>query len=137
MLGSTLSRLNDTTFVVLIATAASVIALMLAAVWQRRGRLDSLTDIGMSFTQLARLIFYESGLPLLCGVAIGIAAGLVGQDLIDRWLAQSTGSPVQFSPAWQLGLRTAAIVTAIALVASLVAVARSAASEPTAALATE
>lgn len=137
VLGSTLSRLNDTTFVVLIATAASVIALMLAAVWQRRGRLDSLTDIGMSFTQLARLVFYESGLPLLCGVAIGIAAGLLGQDLIDRWLAQSTGSPVKFSPAWQLGLRTAAIVTAIALVASLVAVARSAASEPTAALATE
>jgi putative ABC transport system permease protein len=137
VLGSTLSRLDDTTFVVLIATAASVIALMLAAVWQRRGRLDSLTDIGMSFTQLARLVFYESGLPLLCGVAIGIAAGLLGQDLIDRWLAQSTGSPVQFSPAWQLGLRTAAIVTVIAAVASLVAVARSAASEPTAALATE
>jgi putative ABC transport system permease protein len=137
VLGSTLSRLNDTTFVVLIATAASVIALMLAAVWQRRGRLDSLTSIGMSFAQLARLIFYESGLPLLCGAAIGIAAGLLGQDLIDRWLAQSTGSPVQFSPAWQLGLRTAAIVAVIALVASMVAVARSATLEPTSALAAE
>jgi putative ABC transport system permease protein len=137
VLGSTLSRLDDTTFVVLIATAASVIALMLAAVWQRRGRLEKLTDIGMSFTQLARLVFYESGLPLLCGVAIGIAAGLLGQDLIDRWLAHGTGSPVQFSPAWQLGLRTAAIITAIALVASLVAVARSDTLEPTAALATE
>ncbi len=137
VLGSTLSRLNDTTFVVLIATGASVIALMLAAVWQRRARLDKLTSIGMSFTQLARLVFYESGLPLSCGAAIGIAAGLLGQDLIDRWLAHSTGSPVQFSPAWQLGLRTAAIVTVIALVASLVAVSRSAALEPTAALATE
>ena len=137
VLGSTLSRLDDTTFVVLIATGSSVIALMLAAVWQRRARLDKLTSIGMSFTQLARLVFYESGLPLLCGAAIGIAAGLLGQDLIDRWLAHSTGSPVQFSPAWQLGLRTAAIVTVIALVASLVAVARSAALEPTAALATE
>ena len=137
MLGSTLSRLDDTTFVVLIATAASVIALMLAAVWQRRGRLDSLRSIGMSFGQLMRLIFYESGLPLLCGAAIGIAAGLLGQDLIDGWLAQGTGSPVQFSPAWQLGLRTAAIVAAIALVASLVAVARSAAFEPSAAFATE
>jgi putative ABC transport system permease protein len=137
VLGSTLSRLDDTTFVVLIATAASVIALMLAAVWQRRGRLDSLRSIGMSFGQLARLIFYESGLPLLCGAAIGIAAGLLGQDLIDGWLAQSTGSPVQFSPAWQLGLRTAALVAAIALVASLVAVARNAAFEPSAAFATE
>ena len=34
VLGSTLSRLNDTTIVVLIATIASVIALMMAAVWQ-------------------------------------------------------------------------------------------------------
>jgi ABC-type lipoprotein release transport system permease subunit len=137
VLGSTLSRLNDTTFVVLIATAASVIALMVAAVWQRRGRLDSLMSIGMSFAQLARLVFYESGLPLLCGAAIGIAAGLLGQEEIDGWLAQSTGSPVQFSPAWQLGLRTAAIVAVIALVASIVAVARSATFEPTAAFATE
>jgi len=137
VLGSTLSRLNDTTFVVLIATATSVIALMLAAVWQRRGRLESLTEIGMSFTQLARLIFYESGLPLLCGAVIGIAAGLLGQDLIDRWLAHNTGSPVQFAPAWQLGLRTVAIVAAITLVASMIAVARSATFEPTATLATE
>jgi putative ABC transport system permease protein len=137
VLGSTLSRLNDTTFVVLIAAAASVIALMVAAVWQRRGRLDSLMSIGMSFAQLARLVFYESGLPLLCGAAIGIAAGLLGQDLIDGWLAQTTGSPVSFSPAWQLGLRTAAIVAAIALVASMIAVARSATFEPRAAFATE
>jgi putative ABC transport system permease protein len=137
VLGSTLSRLDDTTFVVLIATAASVIALMLAAVWQRRGRLDSLRSIGMSFAQLARLVFYESGLPRLCGAAIGIAAGLLGPDLIDGWLAQSTGSPVQFSPAWQLGLRTAAILAAISLVASLVAVARSATLEPRAAFAAE
>ncbi len=137
VLGSTLSRLDDTTLVVLIAAAASVIALMVAAVWQRRGRLDSLRSIGMSSAQLARLVFYESGLPLLCGAAIGIAAGLLGQDLIDGWLAQSTGSPVTFSPAWQLGLRTAAIVAAIALVASIVAVARSATFEPRAAFATE
>jgi putative ABC transport system permease protein len=137
VLGSTLSRLNDTTFVVLIATAASVIALMLAAVWQRRGRLDSLRSIGMSFAQLARLVFYESGLPLLCGAAIGVAAGLLGQDLIDGWLAQSTGSPVQFSPAWQLGLRTAAILAVISLVASVVAVGRSATLEPRAAFAAE
>ena len=42
VLGSTISRLNDTTIVVLIATVASVIALMIAAIWQRRGRLNSL-----------------------------------------------------------------------------------------------
>ncbi len=41
VLGSTLSRLNDTTIVVLISTVASVIALMIAAIWQQRGRLES------------------------------------------------------------------------------------------------
>ena len=61
VLGSTLSRLNDTTIVVLIATIASVIALMIAAIWQQRGRIESLISIGMSFGQFARLIFYESG----------------------------------------------------------------------------
>ena len=61
VLGSTLSRLNDTTIVVLIATVLSVMALMTSAIWQRRERLDSLTSIGMSTGQLARLIFFESG----------------------------------------------------------------------------
>jgi putative ABC transport system permease protein len=124
VLGSTLSRLNDTTIVVLITAIASVTALMLAAVWQGRRRFDSLTSIGMGFGQFARLIFYESGTVLLSGCLIGIAAGLVGQRLIDGWLQHTTGSPVQFNPAWQLGARTLAIAMAIALVASLLAVVR-------------
>ncbi len=109
VLGSTLSRLSDTTFVVLIATIASVIALMIAAIWQQRTRLDSLQSIGMDLPQLARLIFYESGSPLLSGAVIGMAAGLIGQYLIDGWLHQTTGSPVRFTPAWELGLRSVAV----------------------------
>jgi putative ABC transport system permease protein len=124
VLGSTLSRLNDTTIVVLITTIASVLALMMAAVWQSRARLDSLLSIGMSFGQLARMIFYESGTVLLAGCAIGLAAGLAGQYLIDGWLQHTTGSPVHFSPAWQLGLRTAAVAVGISLAASLVATLR-------------
>jgi len=126
VLGSTLSRLSDTTIVVLVTTIASVLALMMAAVWQSRRRFDSLLSLGMSFTQFARLIFYESGTVLLGGCAIGIAAGLVGQRLIDGWLHETTGSPVQFSPAWQLGLRTAAIAVGISLAASLIAAVRAA-----------
>jgi putative ABC transport system permease protein len=118
VLGSTLSRLNDTTIVVLVAAVASVIALMLAAIWQRKERLDSLVSIGMSTSQITRLIFFESGCVLLAGCLIGMAAGLVGQHLIDGWLRQTTGSPVMFAPAWRLGLRTVAIAAGISVLAA-------------------
>jgi putative ABC transport system permease protein len=137
VLGSTLSRLNDTTIVVLITTIASVVALMMAAVWQSRGRFNSLISIGMGFGQFARLIFYESGIVLLAGCAIGIAAGLGGQYLIDGWLHHTTGSPVQYSPAWQLGLRTVAIALGISLLASLSAALRATRFQPAAAFSTE
>jgi putative ABC transport system permease protein len=137
VLGSTLSRLNDTTLVVLVTTLASVVALMMAAVWQSRGRFNSLISIGMSFGQFARLIFYECGIVLLGGCAIGIAAGLTGQYLIDGWLHHTTGSPVRFAPAWQLGARTAAVAVAIALVASLAAALRAVGFQPREAFATE
>ncbi len=137
VLGSTLSRLNDTSIVVLIVTIASVIALMVAAIWQRRGRLNSLMSIGMSSSQFARLISYESGSVLLSGCVVGIAAGLLGQALIDGWLRTSTGASVHFAPAWQLGLRTLAIAALISALASLIAVAQAADIQPQAAFSTE
>jgi putative ABC transport system permease protein len=137
VLGSTLSRLSDTTFVVLIATIASVIALMIAAIWQQRARLNSLQSIGMDLRQLARLIFYESGSPLLSGAIIGMAAGLVGQYLIDGWLHQTTGSPVRFMPAWQLGLRTVAVVIVISIIASMITVIQASRFQPRATFSTE
>jgi putative ABC transport system permease protein len=137
VLGSTLSRLNDTTIVVLVAAIASVIALMIAATRQRRGRLDSLMSIGMSFGQFARLIFYESGAVLISGCIIGMAAGLTGQYLIDGWLHQTTGSPVKFTPAWQLGLRAIAITIVIAIVASMIVAIQTARFQPRTAFSTE
>lgn len=137
VLGSTLSRLNDTTIVVLVAAVASVIALMIGAIWQRRDRLDSLISIGMSTGQLARLIFFESGLVLLSGCLIGLAAGLVGQFLIDGWLHQTTGSPVKFNPAWQLGLRTIGLAAVISVLASTIAAARTGRFQPRVAFSTE
>ncbi len=137
VLGSTLQRLTDTTIVVLITTIASVIALMMAAVWQSRGRLSALLSIGMSFGQFARLIFYESGTVLLGGCLIGVAAGIAGQYLIDGWLHQTTGSPVRFEPAWQLGLGTLAIAVTISLIASLIAVLRIGGPQPRAAFSTQ
>ena len=137
VLGSTLSRLNDTTIVVLVATIASVIALMIAAVWQRRGRLESLIAIGMSFGQFTRLIFYETGTLLISGCLIGMAAGIIGQYLIDGWLHQTTGSPVKFVPAWQLGLRTVVIVGGISILASMIAVIQTSRFNPRTAFSTE
>ncbi len=137
VLGSTLSRLNDTTFVVLIAAIASVITLMLAAIWQRRARLDSLMSIGMSTSQFARLVTYETGTVLLGGCLIGVAAGIIGQDLIDGWLHQTTGASVHFVPAWQLGLRTLALAAGISLLATLVAVAQTSGFQARAAFSTE
>jgi putative ABC transport system permease protein len=137
VLGSTLSRLSDTTIIVLIATVASVIALMVAAIWQRRGRLNSLMSIGMSPGQFARLISYESGSVLLSGCVIGTAAGLIAQYLIDGWLHQTTGASVQYAPAWQLGLRTIAIAAAICAAATIIAVVQSGGFQPRAAFSTE
>lgn len=120
VLGSTLSRLNNTTIVVLIATITSVIALMIAAISQKRGRLESLMSIGMGFSQFVRLIFYETGSVLITGCVIGIAAGIAGQDLIDSALRQATGAAVGFAPAWQLGLRTILIMAGVSAAASLI-----------------
>ncbi len=136
VLGGTLSRLNDTTIVVLITAIASVLTLMLSAVWQSRARIDSLISIGMSFTQLLRLIFYECAGALLTGCALGIGVGLLGQYLIDGWLAQSTGSPVRYAPAWQLSLSTLAIAAAIALAGAAIGTARAASTQPRTAFAT-
>ncbi len=137
VLGSTLSRLSNTTIVVLIATIASVIALTIAAISQRRGRLESLMSIGMSFSQFVRLIFYETGSVLIAGCLIGITAGTIGQYLIDGALRQATGAAVRFSPAWQLGLRTALVMTGVSVAASLIVALGAARPQPRAAFSTE
>jgi putative ABC transport system permease protein len=137
VLGSTLARLNDTTLVVLIATVASVIALVIAAIAQRRGRLDSLLSIGMSVAQFVRLIFYESGSMLVAGCLIGVGGGLVGQALVDGWLRDTTGASVHFTAAWQIGLRTVLIAAGIALGASTFAVLKATRPQPRAAFSTE
>ncbi len=137
VLGSTLARLNQTSTAVLIAAIATVLAMMLSAVWQRRGRLDALMSIGMSFGQLARLVFYESGLVLLVGCAIGMLSGILGQALVDGWLRHTTGSPIQFAPAWQLGLRTLLLASAISTAVAVIAVLRTIRIQRSASFATE
>jgi len=137
VLGSTLSRLSETSSVVLFVAIAAVVAMMVGAVWQRRGRLDALMSIGMSVGQLARLVFYETGAVLLSGCLIGMAAGIVAQGLGDNWLNRVVGVPAQFAPAWQLGLRTILLTTLISVAVAVIAVLRTVRFEPKAAFSTE
>ncbi len=137
VLGSTLSRLSETSAAVLIAAIATVIAMMISAVWQRRGRLDALMSIGMNTSQLARLMFYESGCVLLGGCLIGMASGILGQYLVDSWLQRSTGSPIQFAAAWQLGIRVIALAAAISAATATIAVLRTVGVQPKSAFSTE
>jgi putative ABC transport system permease protein len=137
VLGSTLTRLEETSAVVLLVAILTVVAMMIAAVWQRRGRLDALMSIGMSYGQLARLMFYESGCVLLGGCLIGMATGIFGQYLVDSWLQNSTGSPIQFTAAWQLGLRTILIACAISITTATIAVMRTVGFQPKSAFSTE
>lgn len=124
VLGGTLARLNQTSIIVLAAAVATVIAMMISAVWQRRARVDALISMGMSSGQLTRLVFYESGCVLLGGCLIGVVSGNLGQYLVDRWTQQSAGSPVHFALAWQLGLRTILIACLISIAAAMIAVLR-------------
>jgi putative ABC transport system permease protein len=137
VLGSTLSRLNQTSAIVLAAAIATVIAMMISAVWQRRGRLDALISMGMSSGQLARLVFYESGCVLLGGCLIGIVSGNLGQYLVDRWTQHSAGSPVRFALAWQLGLRTILIAGLVSIAATAIAVIRTVGFRPKTAFSTD
>jgi putative ABC transport system permease protein len=134
VLGSTLSRLDQTSTIVLIAVIATVVAMMVGAVWRRRSRLDALMAIGMSFAQLARLVFYESGCVLLGGCLLGLAGGILGQDLVDGWIRHTTGSPVRFYPAWELGLRTVLIASLISIGVAVLAVLRTVRFQPKAVL---
>jgi ABC-type lipoprotein release transport system permease subunit len=137
VLGSTLSRLNQTSAIVLAAAIATVIAMMISAVWQRRVRLDALISMGMSSAQLARLVFYESGCVLLGGCLIGVVSGDLGQYLVDRWTQQSAGSPVRYALAWQLGLRTMLIAGLISVIAAMITVLRTVGFRPKTILSTD
>jgi putative ABC transport system permease protein len=137
VLDSTLARLAQTSTVALITAIATVVAMMISAVWQRRERIDKLKAIGMSSVQFARLIVYESGSVLLLGCLMGLASGLMGQYLVDAWLHHSTGSPVHFEPAWQLGLRTVLIAGGISITTAVIAVLRTIGRRPKVVFSTE
>jgi putative ABC transport system permease protein len=86
-----------------------------AMVWQRRPRLAKLKLEGFSPRELWGTILLESVLLLLVGCAGGALLGLLGQQLLDRALAEVINYPVVRSVALPTALAALAIVTAAAL----------------------
>ncbi len=110
-----LSRLTQIALLVLVAAALAMAAAMGGLIWQRRRRLADLKLAGIDHRRLWRAMLLESALLLAVGCAAGAAYGLVGQQLLDRWLRAATGFPVAQSIGVAVAAACLAIVTVVAL----------------------
>jgi putative ABC transport system permease protein len=115
-----LERLSQIATLILIAAVLAMAAAMGSMIWQRRPRLAKLKLEGFSPSELWGTILLESVILLGVGCATGALVGLLGQQLLDRALAQVINYPVVASlglaPALaSLGLVTAAAVAILAL----------------------
>jgi putative ABC transport system permease protein len=110
-----LSRLTQIALLVLVAAALAMAAAMAGLIWQRRRRLADLKLAGIDHRRLWRAMLLESVLLLAVGCTAGAGYGLVGQQLLDRWLRAATGFPV----AQSVGLLVAAVCLAIVTVVAL------------------
>ena len=114
-----LSRLTQIALLVLVAAALAMAAAMGGLIWQRRRRLADLKLAGIDHRRLWRAMLMESALLLAVGCSAGAAYGLVGQQLLDRWLRTSTGFPVGQSVGLLVAASCLAIVTVVALTVAM------------------
>lgn len=105
-----LARLRQISDLTIVAAALALAAALGAAVWQRRPRLAANKMESFSEWQLWRILLLETTTVLLLGAAIGMAAGLFGHLLGNRWLSLTTGFPAPFSPDLGQTLRTLALI---------------------------
>jgi putative ABC transport system permease protein len=110
-----LARLSQIATLILVAAILATAAAMGAMVWQRRPRLAKLKLEGFSPRELWGTILLESVLLLFVGCAGGALLGLLGQQLLDRALAEVINYPIVRSVALPTALAALAIVTAAAL----------------------
>jgi len=94
---------------------AELAAALGGVVWNRRPRLASLKLSGFSDGDVWRALMLESAIVLGIGCSVGALFGLYGQDMLTRWLSDSTGFPTAYRPAWLLALSTFAGVTLVAV----------------------
>jgi putative ABC transport system permease protein len=92
-----LTRLNQISTMMLVASALALAAAMSAAVWERRRLLATYKLEGVKKRQLGGMLLLEGVLLLGVGCAVGAAAGVYGHVLGNRWLELTTGFPAPFS----------------------------------------
>lgn len=89
-----LARLTQIATLILIVAVLAMAAAMANMVWQRRPRLAKLKLEGFPAGELWRTILLESILLVGVGCLSGAVFGLLGQQLLDRALANVIGFPV-------------------------------------------
>lgn len=114
-----LARLSQISTLMLLSAALALSAALGASIWHRRQRLSSYKANGFRDRQLRRILFLEALTILSLGSALGVATGVVGHLLCNRWLELTTGFPAPFSLQIDQALASAApvIVAALVLVA--------------------
>ena len=111
-----LARLTQIAALILIGAVLATAAAMGTMVWQRRPRLAKLKLEGFTRAELWRTVLLESLLLLGAGCLSGAVFGLLGQQLLDRALANVINFPVVHSLAV---LPTLASLVVVVLAAEL------------------
>ena len=115
-----LSRLSEIAALLIAAAALAMAAAMGASIWQRRPSLASLRIQSFRPSQLRAVLLCEALLVLGAGCVTGVATGVYGHALIDRYLRVATGFPAPFtSPLPGMIETVGAIVGAALLVLAL------------------
>ncbi|MDQ2629933.1 MAG: hypothetical protein M3Y75_03010 [Actinomycetota bacterium] len=114
-------RLGQIAVLVLVCAVIAMAAVMAGLIWQRRPFLASVKAEGYSGGELWRSLVLQAALLVGVGCGIGGAFGLLGQRLLSRALADITGFPVVYVPAWSIALLAclAVAVTVVAIVAAV------------------
>lgn len=112
-----LSRLSETSLLLVLAAILALAATLGSHVWQQRPALASLAVARASPRRLLWLLFVESLLLLGTGGFLGLLSGVYGQLIIDGYLKQVTGFPVaSLAVGWRpLAILAIALGSAVTL----------------------
>ncbi|ADB52881.1 protein of unknown function DUF214 [Conexibacter woesei DSM 14684] len=113
---SGLARLGQISTLLLISACLAMAAALGAAIWQRRPRLAEDALLGVLPIERWRALLIESALVVGAGCLTGAVVGVLGQIVIDRYLVDITGFPVDIVIATWPALVTFTLVLASAMV---------------------
>jgi putative ABC transport system permease protein len=119
LLDQGLTRLTQISAVLLIASALALAVAMSASVWDRRRLLAAYKLEGIRKWQIGGMLLYEGATVLTIGCAVGLAVGVFGHLLGNRWLELTTGYPAPFSI--QIGHMVTLVAIVLALSLAIVA----------------